>query len=204
MALEARRGTCYLVRVTVRHAVLPIAAVLILGLGVYLFVEVRAQSAPPQIDRPARVPRPSPAAMQQTAAVHDAAAVAAPRPSSSDRPVAPAGPSRSPGAAETPSVIIGTREDRNANIAQPKVDAIMDEANKAYDHGDLEDAKIIAARVLANDPTNVRMLRVMVSASCQDGENVVAQTHFAKLPPGDQEQMRTRCARFGITFPATP
>src|SRR6185295_17921709 len=37
--------------VTARHAVLPIGAVLVLALGVYLYVEVRAQPAPPNITR---------------------------------------------------------------------------------------------------------------------------------------------------------
>lgn len=76
----------------------------------------------------------------------------------------------------------------------------MDEANKAYDRGDFDDAKQSAGRVLAQQPTNVRMLRIMVSALCIDGDTTAAMSYFAKLPASDQEQMRTRCARYGISF----
>jgi len=77
----------------------------------------------------------------------------------------------------------------------------MDEANKAYDRGDYDDAKTVAARVLARQPGNVRMLRIMVSASCIDGDSATALSSFARLPVADQAQMRTRCARYGIAFP---
>jgi hypothetical protein len=77
----------------------------------------------------------------------------------------------------------------------------MDEANKAYDRGDFEDAKQVASRVLAKFPGNVRMLRIMVSASCIDGDVPVAQAHYGRLPPADQEQMKVRCARYGVAFP---
>jgi hypothetical protein len=201
-ALEARLDACYWVRVTVRQAVLPIGAVLVLGLGVYLFIQVRAQSAPPPVERTPRVPRPAIAAVPQAVALHDAPAAV--RPSSSDRPAVPAIAPQVPVVSGTPEVIMGSPPERAAAPSGPKLDTIMDEANKAYDRGDFDDAKIIATRVLANDPTNVRMLRIMVSASCQDGDSVVAQAHFSKLPPGDQQQMKVRCARYGITFPAPP
>src|SRR5690606_12079360 len=42
--------------------------------------------------------------------------------------------------------------------APHKIDAIMNEANKAYDRGDLDEAKAIARKVLATSPNNVRML----------------------------------------------
>ena len=31
-----------------------------------------------------------------------------------------------------------------------------------------------------------------------------SQAHYARLPAGDQEQMKVRCARYGITFPDQP
>jgi hypothetical protein len=77
----------------------------------------------------------------------------------------------------------------------------MDEANKAYDRGDYDDAKTVAARVLARQPSNARMLRIMVSASCVDGDSATAMASYARLPAADQAQMRTRCARYGIVFP---
>ena len=76
----------------------------------------------------------------------------------------------------------------------------MDDANKAYDRGDYDDAKQVAGRVLAQQPTNIRMLRVMVSASCIDGDAAGAQFYYARLPVADQDQMRVRCARYGVAF----
>jgi hypothetical protein len=80
----------------------------------------------------------------------------------------------------------------------------MAEANKAYDRGDLEDAKAIAGRLLQSYPNNVRMLRIIVSASCIDGDSAVAEVYFARLPPTDQAQLRVRCSRYGIAFPDKP
>jgi hypothetical protein len=45
------------------------------------------------------------------------------------------------------------------------------------------------------------MLRIMVSASCIDGDGATALASFAKLPAPDQAQMRVRCARYGVAFP---
>lgn len=85
--------------------------------------------------------------------------------------------------------------------ANPKLDAVMSEANKAYDRGDFDDAKAIALKVLAKTPNNVRMLRILVSSDCILGDNAEAQKHYQLLPPGDRAQMRTRCERYGVTFP---
>jgi len=188
------------VRVTLRHAVLPIGAVLVLGLGVYLFVEVRAQPAPVQAARTPRPPRP---------AAPEAAPVAVPDIPAPGAPPAPARPSEAahPQVLAPPDrhdVAVGPAPEPDAALAGPKLDAVMDEANKAYDRGDFEDAKTIAGRLLAKQPTNTRMLRIMVSASCIDGDSAVAQAHYTKLPPTDQEQMKVRCARYGITFPDKP
>jgi len=192
-ALEVRRDACYWVRVTVRQAVLPIVAVAILGLGVYLFIAVRGQLAPPEIAKTPKAPNP--------------VAVGAP-PIAHRTPPPPPPPPRDnsesvPVVTGTPQVIVGPPIDREAGL-DGKLDALMDEANKAYDRGEFEAAKSLAGRVLSRDPTNVRMLRIMVSASCQDGDTASAQTHFRNLPLSDQAQMRTRCSRFGVTFPDTP
>jgi hypothetical protein len=187
--------------VTVRQAVLPIGALLILCLGVYLFVEVRAQPAPPQVGKTSRLPRPA-ALEAQPQAVRPGAAAPAPPPA--DHPAAVA-PPEEPVVTGAPQMSIRTPPDRGAALDEgPKLDAVMDAANKAYDRGDFEDAKAIAGRVLARNPTNIRMLRIMVSSSCVDGDNALAQAHFANLPPSDQEQMRVRCARSGIKFPDKP
>jgi hypothetical protein len=80
----------------------------------------------------------------------------------------------------------------------------MAEANRAYDRGDLDEAKTLASRVLARQPTSVRMLRILVSASCIDGDTATAVASFGKLPAPDQAQMRVRCARYGVAFPDKP
>ena len=84
--------------------------------------------------------------------------------------------------------------------ANPKLDSIMALANKAYDRQDYEEAKTIAGKVLAKQPKNTRMARIMVSASCFDGDAAVAQRWYEELPKGDREMMAIRCKRNGITF----
>ena len=59
----------------------------------------------------------------------------------------------------------------------------MSEANKAYDRGDFDDARTIAMQVLAIDPTNVRMLRIMVSAACIDGDPATPRSTTCCCPP---------------------
>ena len=196
-ALEPRHGACYSIPVTVRQAILPITAVLILGIGVYLFIAVRAQPGAPRIEKATRLFRP--AQGPQGSAVRDAP------------PKVSLAPANRPGAASgqetvvtgAPAVMVST-EEREPALSGPKLDAVMDEANQAYDRGDFEEAKTIAGRVLVSYPTNVRMLRIMVSSSCIEGDNAAAQANFAALPPSDQEQMRIRCARYGITFADKP
>ena len=190
---------------TVRHAALSLGAVLVLGLGVYLFVEVRSQAVPL-----ATVHRESP-----VAAVPPAPASPPPQPAASPPPStrevrepppgAPAArevhaPPPVPAPTAGSPVAAPAGDPPDADLSGPRLDAIMAEANKAYDRGDFDDAKAIAAKLLARFPTNVRMLRIMVSASCIDGDGATAQASYAKLPPGDQAQMRVRCARYGVAF----
>jgi hypothetical protein len=187
--------------VTARHAVLPIGAILVLGLGVYLFVEVRAQPAPPEVVAPSRASQL--ASNEEVATPSPAPTPAVPTPAVRGRiyhdpSMQPLG---RPSPASPPSLATGSAATDDGLAAGPKLDSVMDEANKAYDHGDFEEAKTVAGRVLARFPTNVRMLRIMVSASCIDGDAAVAQAHYGKLPATDQEQMKVRCARYGVTFP---
>lgn len=81
-----------------------------------------------------------------------------------------------------------------------KQDNLMELANKAYDGQDFEQATAIAQKVLVKDPTNVRMLRILVSANCIQGDSVIAQQAYEKLPKADREQMQTRCDRYGVSF----
>jgi hypothetical protein len=187
--------------VTARHAILPAAAVLVLGVGVYLFVEVRAQPAPPVVpprpERAAQVePPPPPSApapagnMQRAVAPHDAAA-RTPQPEVWQHTAT--SPAPAPAPAAEGELMTGAR-----------LEEAMADANRAYDRGDLDEAKQLAARVLMRHPTTVRMLRIMVSASCIDGDTPTALANYAKLPPPDQDQMKVRCARYGVAFPDKP
>jgi hypothetical protein len=88
----------------------------------------------------------------------------------------------------------------SGSAANPKLDAIMDQANKAYDRGEYEDAKAIAGKVLAKLPKTVRMLRIMVSSACFEGDSALAQEWYAQLPKPDRLQMKQRCDRNGVTL----
>jgi hypothetical protein len=189
--------------VSIRHAALWIGAALVLGLGVYLFLEVRAQPAAGADAVPPRtVAEPPPAATPPPAPRPAAPPVRAPA-AGSAQPAPTAGPS--PGSAAGSSAALAVpgpvlaAGDPAAAPADP--DAAMTEANRAYDRGDLDEAKTLASRLLARQPTNVRMLRIMVSASCIDGDTATALASFTKLPPPDQAQMRVRCARYSVSFP---
>jgi predicted Zn-dependent protease len=175
--------------------VLSIGAVLVLGLGVYLFVQVRAQpttmpaqtlpSQPREIATPAS-PEPADASAPRTARVAAPAGSAA----ALESPSEPAAPDGSDGSAAGSAF----------GLSEDKLNAVMGEANKAYDRGDYDDAKALAQRLLARDPGNVRMLRILVSASCIDGDAAAAQASMAMLTAEDQERMRIRCARYGINL----
>lgn len=85
-----------------------------------------------------------------------------------------------------------------------KLETSMTEANKAYDRGDLDEARQLAQKILMRQPGNERMLRIMVSSSCMDGDAADAQKYYNQLPPHDRSAMKTRCERYGITFTDPP
>ena len=183
--------------VTFRHGVLTFAALAVLGLGVYLLVAVRATpelaAAPVPAPEPARTPPPAP----------DRATSRPTGTASAGRTARARMPDRGSSHRDTPRVREITPELAPAAATGTdiqRLDATMSEANKAYDRGDFDDAREIALRVLAQEPSNVRMLRIMVSASCIEGDSVEAQKHYLKLPAHDRAQMRTRCGRYGVSF----
>jgi len=167
----------------------------VLGLGVYLFHEVRltpAQaSATPTAKKDDKPPEKSDKADK-------AEAPAVETPEAKVRlPIHRHDPSVKPEPEVAPAA------DPNVK-ANPKLDSLMDEANHAYDHGELDEARTLALKVLETTPTSARMLRVMVSAWCTDGDAVEAQKYYAQLPVSDRGQMRTRCERSGVTFTDVP
>jgi hypothetical protein len=177
--------------VTVRHILLASASAGVLALGVYLFLEVRATPATADVPRPRKAARADDRPEGRPDEV-------APAPVRS----APSAPSAPPQRSEPAPALSGADDAIAEELAKPnpKLDAVMAEANKAYDRGDLDDAKSIALKVIAKDPSNVRMLRIAVSAACMDGDSTEAQKHYQALPLPDREQMKVRCARYGVTF----
>jgi hypothetical protein len=194
---------CYLVTVALRYVALAGTAALVLGLAVYLFFEVRAQ--PARAEAPERAPT---ARVAREPAVSRVEPAHAAREREIDAEAGSgAGVSRAPTLADAPRSFgsIIRKQPRGPDgepteLAPHKLDAIMAEANKAYDRGDLDEAKAIARKVLQTSPDNVRMLRVVVSASCIAGDTADAQASYVLLPAFDREQMKTRCARYGVSF----
>jgi type IV secretory pathway VirB10-like protein len=177
-----------LVTVTVRHVVLAITAVAVLAMGVYLFVEVHSTAQA----------TPAPAATEATATT-------APTPVSHTATTRPLAPATTPAPAphDEPAPVVNDDQPfdvEEAMRANVKLELVMDQANKAYDHQDYYQAKLIATRVLAKEPGNIRMMRIMVSGSCMDNDLAVAQKYYAMLPSRDREQMKRRCDATGVTL----
>jgi hypothetical protein len=188
--------------VTIRHAALALGAVLVLGLGVYLFIEVRATPAAAQAQPTARQATPPPPAIDEET---DPAPPALPEPKQIPR-ASPRLAAMEPGTREAPraeprlGAFVRPEDRAAASFPDPKLVAVMDEASKAYDRGDIDDAKAVAQKVLAKAPENPRMLRIVVSASCIAGDSAEAEKSYRLLPGPDREQMKIRCARYGVTF----
>lgn len=188
---------------TVRHTLLAVGAVLVLGMTLYLVREVSRSPSDAQASAPVQ-PSPPPRSPAETVAPPPATeppgrAVLPSTPSAArDRFVAAGEPP--PRTAPVAPVEPATSVELPSRFANPRLDAVMGEANKAYDAGEFDEAKQIALKVLAKSPGNVRMLRIVVSAECIAGDPSEAQKYYAQLPAPDRAQMRTRCDRYGVTF----
>jgi hypothetical protein len=186
--------------VTIRHLALAAGAALVLGLTVYLFVQVRSTPASAQV--PPAVAQRAPAIDEETdPAPAPEVRIPPPRATPDAAAAVPAPPPEMPGKPSLGDLVrSGPANQTASGFADPKVMAVMDEANKAYDHGDFDDARAIAQRVLAQMPGNPRMLRIVVSSACIAGDSAEAQKAYLQLAPPDREQMKVRCARYGMTF----
>jgi len=182
-------------RVSARNVLLGLVAAAVLIAGVYLFIEVRSTTT-------AIAASPSP----HTPEAAQASADHAPPDRHGAPPAVHEDHVAGTGVSAPPAPTIASDEESSDETAaaldrpNPKIDAIMDQANKHYDKGEWEDAKLIAAKVLTKQPNNVRMMRIMVSASCVDGDVGVAQKWFDQLPKADREQMKVRCDKYAVTF----
>jgi hypothetical protein len=189
-----RDGSCYVGSVTPRHIVLGIAAVAVLGLGVYLYVAVNSTST-----AVANVPSRSPEAKTSPQEHGDRPVAKAPEGKTTARP---GGINNAVKSVATPASNATTAVERPGANIDIKKDELMATANKAYDHGDFDEAIVVAKKVLSNDPGNTRMLRIMVSASCILDDAATAQKNYLLLPVGgnDRADMKRRCDRYGVTF----
>ena len=181
---------------SVRYAALGALAILVLVLGVYLFLEVRSTPAAaqgPVASGESGSPRPSQATHRSgvdAVGSHDAVATGTTGDDGSASPAADRFKRRAgkPGSelARDPEIVPAPTDDPSKSPKDKefdqKLDAVMSEANKAYDRGDFDDAKVFAQKVLAKNPGNVRMLRILVSASCIDGDSTEAQKRYLELP----------------------
>ncbi|MCX5742250.1 MAG: hypothetical protein NT062_07120 [Proteobacteria bacterium] len=183
----------------ISQALLAIGALLVGGLAVYLFVEVRTTPAVASVTKdPVQAPEagePPPPVAPVTAEAKWTA-----KPATPTIDVGKVEPSRRANQVDVAAIAAPTLDGSDVPRADPKGDAILDEVNRAYDHGEYDDAKTSAMKVLAKDPNNIRMLRVAVSSSCILGDNADAQRFYDKLPQRDRDQMKTRCKRYEITF----
>ncbi|MBP9085951.1 MAG: hypothetical protein KBG15_07515 [Kofleriaceae bacterium] len=182
-------------------------AAAIIGAGVYLLLQVTAPSSPVLIVN------------SQNQKGNSAASNAPSGPASSVRPTGRGpGPNNStePGAvagSATSEPIYEDPEDRPSidvlrlgdNDPRLTASAAFDEANRAYDRGDFENARAMANKLLTKNPGNVRLMRIVVSSGCMTGDTSeqVAAT-YRQLPPNDREQMRVRCERYNVHFNDSP
>lgn len=103
---------------------------------------------------------------------------------------------------EDPPALAEDTGDKPALGADAELAEEMALASKYYDGNDYEAAQKQALRVLAKEPENTRMLRVVVSSACMMGDADTATKYFPSLPAGrDQRDMVKRCSRYEITLP---
>lgn len=191
---------CYFPLVSSRAVVLGGLALAVLVAGVYLFIQVRSSPAEAKVSVPtphepvAQGPEAEPPPVTNPTGPGTGPHLGKPL----ERPMG-AGEVRPqaalPASGDTPVLTNDVPEK-----ADPRFQMILAEANKAYDRQDFDEARAIATKVLAKDPTNVRMLRIMVSSYCIESDSTTAQTFYDKLPDFDRQQMAKRCATYGVSF----
>lgn len=181
---------------------LGLAAVIVIGGGLYLFMQVTSDPATPAVaardDRPAKDSGP---ATDDHTASDPPRFTPKPRTGSGsiERPVRPTsdtGSSGTTGTGGTGPALEGGDDDG----VDPEVDlnAAMDEANHFYDGNDYEGATKQALRVLAKHPDNVRMMRIVVASGCYMGDVDQANKYMAMLPARDQGDMIRKCTAANV------
>lgn len=185
-----------------RAVVLSASVAVVLGATVYLFVQVRAAPASPSADKIADA-RARPTAVAANPA--DPFSTAPLSPQARDEAVRAnlvgPGETRVEPSHEPPPVLVeGVTPNASIDPDLPKVDG-QDEANRLFDRGDYDDAQKQAMKMLESEPTNARMLRIVVSSACFMGDSDKAQKYWSQLgEERDRAQMQVRCGRYGIQF----
>lgn len=182
-------SACYATGVIPRP--LAVAAVAVLGLGVYLLVALGAKADPTAA---ATTKAPTPAAR--------APGLADPRPS---LPATPAARSETTAAAAAPQGQAGSAIDpSHGQLAlrrairvhpDPQLTAMLDQGDQAFARRDYKTATAMADKVLSKDPNNPAALRLMGSATCAKGDAAGAQKYYDRLPPWEGSQMKVECSR---------
>jgi hypothetical protein len=178
---------------------LGLAAVLVIGGGLYLFMQVTSDPATPAVaardDRPAK---DSETASNDRGSSEPPRFTPRPRTGSGsiERPVRPASdPGTSGSSGGTAPALAGDDDGVDPDV---DLDAAMDEANKFYDGNDYEAATKQALRVLAKHPENVRMMRIVVASGCYMGDVDQANKYMAMLPARDQGDMLRKCTAANV------
>ncbi len=84
------------------------------------------------------------------------------------------------------------------NSGEPDVAEQMELATQMFDRGDYPGAEDVALHVLAREPDNARMTRIVVSSACATGNIERAKEYYGRLPTRDQKQMQKRCNKWGV------
>jgi hypothetical protein len=195
------------------NLILLVAGVALAAVIGSLLIKVRSPASTPKLDpgelaraqaRAARPAQPAPSRGPLSRSPADDGAedpwapesqpVPAGRPAAADITLERLGAAGLAGAAAGGAVV---EDDQDDPAALPMK---MTEATRLYDRGDYEGAGAAAAEVLAQQPDNVKMLRVAVSSACIMGDQATARSYFGRLPPRDQRQMERRCGRYSVEF----
>jgi hypothetical protein len=210
--VEGRARPCYSRVVSARSIILSIAALGVLGMGIYLYLQVRAdpiESAPPStvvvaprgvpIDRistpvAASLPAPTlavPAVPAQPVVPsgQDGSAVAVGSANSAP-PVVPAMAMRAL-TARPNGIVLHPMLGHVVSNANP--DQMLDQADKAVAAGDLAGAQKIAVAVIGQVPGNVRALTLLATTACAQADQAAAQRAYAQLPSDARSAVKAGC-----------
>jgi hypothetical protein len=195
----------------VRRIILAVAIVSVLGLVAYLFIQVNSDSSGAEVSAAEKARALAEYERRNKVASADVPAPVA-RATSRARPAAPAGPDKAEDRTfEKPRRRNNERPARaGLSMSQPAISLSaggggdpelkkrMSEVSAAYDTGDYPTAHDLAVKVLEDSPRNIKMLRVVVSTSCSEGDADGARKYATQLPERDRKELAGRCKRWGV------